>query len=105
MSEDPRRAPGADLPVWTSALASALGVDPAVVDIAEVLDVAGDVAHQVARPAAPLSLFVAGIAVGAAGADQGAVDDVLARVREAAASWGPDDVTAPGVGSAGTGSA
>lgn len=105
MSEDPRRAPGADLPVWTSALASALGVDPALVDVAEVLDVAGDVAHQVARPAAPLSLFVAGIAVGAAGADPGAVDDVLARVRAAAASWGPGDVAVLGADPSGAGPA
>ncbi|MGN8244429.1 DUF6457 domain-containing protein [Cellulomonas soli] len=95
MSEDPRRAPGADLHVWTAALAEALGVDPAVVDVAEVLDVAGDVAHQVARPAAPLSLFVAGIAVGAAGGDEAAVADVLARVRAAAASWAADDTGSP----------
>ncbi|GAA3800996.1 molybdenum cofactor guanylyltransferase [Cellulomonas soli] len=94
MSEDPRRAPGADLPVWTSALAVALGVDPSLVDVVDVLDVAGEVAHQVARPAAPLSLFVAGIAVGAAGGSPEAVADVLARVRAAAAAWGADGPTA-----------
>ncbi|WP_448630710.1 DUF6457 domain-containing protein [Cellulomonas soli] len=97
MSEDPRRAPGADLQAWTDRLAAALHVDASLVDVADVLDVAGEAAHQVARPAAPLSLFVAGIAVGLRGADEQTVADVLAQVRAAAAAWGADDtgVTAP----------
>lgn len=51
---------------WTAAACGALGLDPA--DTAAhrdlVLDLARDVAHGVARPAAPLSTFLFGLAVG-----------------------------------------
>lgn len=51
-----------------------------------VLDLARDVAHGVARPAAPLSTYVAGIAVGAGG-DPAAV---IGRLRALAEAWGAD---------------
>lgn len=43
-----------------------LGVDPATVDDQRdvVLDLAKEVAHQVVRPAAPLTTYLLGVAVG-----------------------------------------
>ncbi|HJX77881.1 NTP transferase domain-containing protein [Glutamicibacter sp.] len=49
---------------WLEAAAKELGLDSGDVDIATVLDAAKHVAHEVARPAAPLSTFLLGLAVG-----------------------------------------
>ena len=82
MTDDPRRAPGADLPDWIDQLTAALGVDRDLVDIDRLLQVSSDVAHQVARPAVPLTMFVAGLA--AASSDPAGV---LARIEALAAAW------------------
>jgi ABC-type cobalamin transport system permease subunit len=72
-----------DLEQWTVDLAGALGLDPDVrVDIAGVLDLARLAAHEVARPAAPLTTFLAGFAL-ARGASFEHVADVVARLAEA----------------------
>lgn len=86
MSDDPRRAPGADLPAWVDGLTHELGVDAAAVDIDRILELASDVAHGVARPAVPISLFIAGLAVGR-GAEGAAT---LARVSGFATAWGDE---------------
>jgi len=52
-----------------------------------VLDLARDVAHGVARPAAPLTTYLAGLAVGA-GQDAG---DVAARITRLAQGWVPPE--------------
>jgi hypothetical protein len=49
---------------WTEAACAELGIDPAAADARTVLDLARDVAHQVERPAAPLTAFLLGLAVG-----------------------------------------
>jgi len=49
---------------WITAACAQLGVDPSVVDERVVLDLARDVAHQVDRPAAPVTAFLLGVAVG-----------------------------------------
>lgn len=49
---------------WIAAACAELGVDPGVVDERVILDLARDVAHQVDRPAAPLTAFLLGVAVG-----------------------------------------
>ncbi|UJP40702.1 DUF6457 domain-containing protein [Cellulomonas palmilytica] len=82
---DPRRAPGADLPLWVEHLTSRLGVDPALVDVDRILDLSSGVAHSVARPAVPVSMFVAGLA--AAGRSPDEIAALLAEVDEAAAAW------------------
>ncbi len=75
---------------WLAAVQAELQVEP--VDQALVLDLARDVAHGVARPAAPLTAYLLGLAVGR-GADPrhaaGAVT-VLAR------SWGSAEPPAEG---------
>ena len=52
------------LDLWIDAVCAELGVDRAVVSERLILDLARDAAHQVDRPAAPVTAFLAGIAVG-----------------------------------------
>jgi sirohydrochlorin ferrochelatase len=64
---------------WTDAVRQALGLDPFDADI--VLDLARDVAHEVMRPAAPLSAYLLGVAVGR-GADPSAAAATVTRLAE-----------------------
>ena len=68
---------------WTEAACAELGIDPAVMDTRMVLDVARDTAHQVARPAAPLTAYLMGVAVGGCLPP----DEAAERIRELAARW------------------
>ena len=71
---------------WTAAARAGLGLDPGPLGSADskiVLDLARDVAHAVDRPAAPLTAYLLGVAVG-----RGlALPDAAARVRAQAAAW------------------
>ncbi len=49
---------------WTAAACAELGLDPAAVDVPQILDLARAAAHQVDRPAAPVTAFLLGLAVG-----------------------------------------
>ncbi len=49
---------------WLEAACAELGIDPGTVDARTILDLARDVAHQVDRPAAPLTAYLLGVAVG-----------------------------------------
>lgn len=49
---------------WIEAACAELGIGVADVDRALILDLARDVAHGVARPAAPLTAYLLGLAVG-----------------------------------------
>ncbi|MCD2442941.1 NTP transferase domain-containing protein [Agromyces sp. SYSU K20354] len=73
---------------WLVALATELGVDPATVPVGDILDLARDVAHGVARPAAPLSTFVLGLAVGAG---NGSLAELSVRTSALADGWSPDE--------------
>lgn len=64
---------------WTDAVRQALGLDPFDTDI--VLDLARDVAHGVRRPAAPLTAYLLGVAVGR-GADPSAAAATIAGLAE-----------------------
>ncbi|HLU32525.1 MAG TPA: DUF6457 domain-containing protein [Natronosporangium sp.] len=57
----------ATLDEWARAAGEALGLDAGGADappVKEVLDLARDAAHQVTRPAAPLTTYLLGLAVG-----------------------------------------
>jgi len=71
---------------WIDELCDVLDLELEV-DEGLVLDLARDVAHNVARPAAPLSTFVLGYAAGAAGADPEAVERLAARAQTLALGW------------------
>ncbi len=77
---------------WVDALAQDLDLDPEVVDIGAVLDLARDAAHGIERPAAPLTTFVAGYLAGLAVHDGSgrSVQDVLDRATELALAWTPE---------------
>lgn len=49
---------------WTAALCAELGLDPQDASQKTVLDLARVVAHSVDRPAAPLTAYFLGVAVG-----------------------------------------
>jgi hypothetical protein len=67
---------------WVDAVRAALGVDVAL-DIDAILDVARDAAHNVDRPAAPVTTYLLGAAV-AAGVDP---SKAAATVGELARGW------------------
>jgi len=68
---------------WTEAVCAEFGIDPSATATRAVLDVTRDVAHQVARPAAPLTAYLLGIAVGRGEPVEAAAE----RLRELAARW------------------
>jgi len=49
---------------WTKAACAELGIDPAEANMGPVLNLARDVAHRVLRPAAPVTAYLLGLAVG-----------------------------------------
>ncbi|WP_307844999.1 NTP transferase domain-containing protein [Actinotalea solisilvae] len=78
---------GSVLHRWLVSVADTLGVDPDALDVEALLDLSRDVAHGVARPAVPLTSFLAGYAVATAGGDREAFDRVVDRVGALAAEW------------------
>jgi hypothetical protein len=84
---------------WTAAVVDERGiadlVDGRTRDL--VLDMTKDVAHGVARPAAPLTAYLMGLAVGRAGsADEAAA--LAARISQMALAW--EDPEEPRTGAA-----
>ena len=68
---------------WIDAACAELGVDRASVNERVILDLARDTAHQVDRPAAPVTAFILGVAVGT-GRD---LTDVAGRLTAMANDW------------------
>ena len=77
---------------WIDELCDILDLD-AEADETLLLDLARDVAHAVARPAAPLSTYLLGLAAGAKGGDPAVVEELAERVRSLADGW--DQSAAP----------
>jgi len=86
----PAPLPPEALDAWLVALANKLGLDPASVPVGTLLDVARDVAHNVARPAAPLSTFLVGLAAAQNGGDTAAIEAASAVATELALDWTPE---------------
>ncbi|MET1037253.1 MAG: DUF6457 domain-containing protein, partial [Aeromicrobium sp.] len=63
-----------------------LGIEQPL-DVDTVLKLAADAAHGVMRPAAPLTTFLVGVALGQAGGDPGRVKEILAAVDAAIGRW------------------
>ncbi|MFF3439309.1 DUF6457 domain-containing protein [Streptosporangium sp. NPDC002721] len=77
---------------WTALVCRELGVDPATLDRDEVLDLTKEVAHGVARPAAPLTAYLLGLAQGAGTAPPDAVERLTALAR----NWEQATAETPG---------
>ena len=68
---------------WTAAVCADLGLDRGSADTRTVLDLTRDVAQSVARPAAPLTAYLLGVAVG-----RGlTLPDAAGRISALAAGW------------------
>jgi hypothetical protein len=65
------------LKAWCAALVDRLSLDGVEVDVDAVLGLAGEIAHAVIRPAAPLTAYVVGYAAGRA-VESGASTDASA---------------------------
>lgn len=60
---------------WAAAVATELGITGSIdIDVEQILDLASVAAHNVKRPAAPLTTFLAGLAAGQAG---GSTEDMV----------------------------
>lgn len=84
------REHGHVLDEWISAVKDELGIDLDV-DITELLDLARDAAHNVARPAAPLTTFLVGYAAAKAGGGPEAVTEAARKASALALSWAAED--------------
>jgi hypothetical protein len=73
----------AALAAWWTTLSEALGLPDVPADRDAILGLAGVAAHNVVRPAAPITTFLAGYAAGRAG---GSADDVAAAIATAKAA-------------------
>jgi hypothetical protein len=70
---------------WVASASDALGLSQEQVDVALLLDLAREAAHAVARPAAPVTTYLLGLAV-ARGAD---LEQANATLTELAREWPP----------------
>jgi hypothetical protein len=73
----------AALDAWWTTLTRALGLEDVPVDRNDILGLAGEAAHAVVRPAAPITTFLAGYAAGIAGGSAADVASAMARARSA----------------------
>jgi len=76
---------------WTEALCAELGLEPAEATQKTVLNLARVVAHTVDRPAAPLTAYLLGLAVG--GGEP--LAETAAKVQQLARDWSADPAHTP----------
>jgi len=78
-----------ELDRWVEQLQEALGLQDLALDVGAILDLARVAAHEVDRPAAPLTTFLVGYAAGRAGGPGNpiTVEVLSARASALAESW------------------
>ncbi len=69
---------------WCRRLGEALGIADLEVDVEAILGLAGEAAHAVQRPAAPLTTFLVGYAAGRAAGGEAGADAAIRSARETA---------------------
>ncbi len=79
---------------WIDELCDVLDID-AEIDEALVLDLARDAAHNVVRPAAPITTYLLGFAAAQQGANPLTVERLAAAATELAEKWGAADAADP----------
>ena len=87
MTEASRTLPPEALDAWAGALREHFDLGADDVPITLILDLARDAATGVARPAAPLSAFVAGLVAGRAGGSPADIEGAAAAISALAAKW------------------
>lgn len=88
--EQSRTLPPEALEEWLQAACEELDLDPQDVSLPLILDLARDVAHGVARPAAPLSAFLVGLAAGRRGGDEQSQREAARALVVLASTWQED---------------
>jgi hypothetical protein len=83
-TDGPSATPEQILADWTQRLQAELGHPELEVDIAAILNLAGEAAHAVIRPAAPLTTFLVGYAAGIAAAAGAGTDSAVRDATEVA---------------------
>ncbi|TDU05165.1 hypothetical protein EDD99_3667 [Streptomyces sp. 846.5] len=83
---------GTVLDDWIAEAKSELGIDLEV-DVPGLLDMTKDVAHGVARPAAPLTAFLVGYAAAQAGGGAAAVAEANRKVAALARRWAAEQAS------------
>ena len=78
------------LSTWTTQLSEALGIEVDF-EIDDVLDIARDAAHQVDRPAAPLTTFLIGYAAAIRGGSTVDISDCIDIAAEQIAAEGAEE--------------
>ncbi|MGH3830134.1 MAG: DUF6457 domain-containing protein [Pseudonocardiaceae bacterium] len=89
---------------WVELVCQELGVSDAVSPAAmqsRVLDMSRDVAHGVARPAAPITAYLLGLAAGRTTDPEAAAELLNQRVCQLAQSWADEHSGSPGPSSPG----
>lgn len=86
---------------WIEAVKAELGIELDV-DIAALLDMTKVAAHNVVRPAAPLTAFLVGYAAAQAGGGSAAVADALRKAEALAAAYERPDAESGGADTGGT---
>jgi hypothetical protein len=76
---------------WIAVVCADLGLEAGTVDMRQVLDLARDVAHSVDRPAAPLTAYMMGVAVGRGRDPREAAERILRLVQAHAGDVLPAD--------------
>lgn len=79
------RVDGDALDAWVVELAAALDIDPQVIDRNLVLEISR-ATHRIARAAAPLTIFLTGMAAGRNGGSAEAVSQAAATAKRVAAN-------------------
>jgi Domain of unknown function (DUF6457) len=82
--------PKPDIQEWVTAVGRLLGVEGLIDEaglVDAVLDLTADVAHGVSRPAAPVTAFLVGLAMGRADDPAAALGEHTAAVSALAATW------------------
>lgn len=86
-----------DLERWLTTAIEAAGIDDVDASlrspeaVTAVLDLARHAAHGVTRPAAPLSTFALGLALGRSGGDGETLRDLAGRIGYRARVWNDED--------------
>jgi hypothetical protein len=78
---------------WVDLVCRELNITDAVSPAAmqsRVLDLSRDVAHEVARPAAPLTAYLLGLAAGRSSDPEVTADELAQRVTQLAQRWGDE---------------
>lgn len=89
---NPKHLPPQALDAWLAEAAEHLELDSDLVSIATVLNVAKEVAHGVARPAAPLTTFLLGMAIARTDDPRAALAELAPQINDLARAWDGTDL-------------